>query len=435
MRRSGLVAALVAIVPLVSGCEEKIPSAETTAGPSSVDTAALANRFAPQVWLAEGDDDYPMDATDFVTHSTLRFDHGDLCDDKEPVADEVDPERLGQDGGYTHRAYPSPVGTETPRCDHEAGAEYDTTDDVPSVRSSQGFYLDIDDDARSGDSTLGAPTYWERHQDGSGLVAFVYWFFYGYNDYNNTHEGDWERIAVQVRGDEPVAATFWKHEEPTCTVKWADLDVVDGHPTVLAAKGAHGSYPTAGMFSHPGGVDITTKGQLWRASSDVRPADAQPWWGYRGMWGEAGMQHFRGPRGPFPGRAQEGVFTERECPRATLPEGFVGEWETREPVRQVPAGPAGDYYMRLTIRENGQHEVAYSSDFGDPSPTFACSGSLSVFRMSDQTLTMKELITRTDAGTCVVEGDVVLTRTRDDLQWQYTGGSVIGDAYLTRRSG
>ncbi|WP_285500884.1 hypothetical protein [Actinokineospora sp. NBRC 105648] len=429
------MAALIAFVPLVSGCEDPVPRVATTAGPSGVEAAVLAQRFAPQVWLAEGDDNFPMAATDFVTRSALRFDHGDLCDDPEPVAEGVEPKRLGEDGGYRHRAYPVPVGTQTPSCDHEAGIEYDTTDDVPAVRSSQGFYLDLDDDARSGDSTLGAPAYWERHEDGSGLVAFVYWFFYGYNDYNNKHEGDWERVAVQVRGEQPVAVTFWKHEEPTCTVDWADLDVDDGHPTVLAAKGAHGSYPTAGMFNHPGGVDITTKGRLWRAWSQVRAADAEPWWGYRGMWGEAGMKNFRGPRGPYPGREQEGVFTTRECARTTLPEGFAGDWETREPVRQVPVGPAGDYYMRLTIRENGQHEVAYSSDFDNPAPAFACSGTLSLIRMTTTTLTMRELITRTDAGNCVTEGDVVLTRTRDDLQWQYTGGSIRGDAYLVRRPG
>lgn len=435
MRKNGFVAALVAVVPLVSGCEEKVPGAQTTAGPSSADAASLARRFAPQVWLAKGDDDYPMDATDFVARSTLRFDHGDLCDDPGPVAEDVDPERLAEDGGYTHRAYPAPVGTETPRCDHEAGTEYDTTDDVPSVRSSQGFYLDIDDAARSGDSALGAPTYWERHEDGDGLVAFVYWFFYGYNDYNNKHEGDWERVAVQVRGDEPVAMTFWKHEEPTCAVEWADLDIVDGHPTVLAAKGAHGSYPIEGEFAHRGGVDTTTKGRLWRAWSDARPVDAEPWWGYRGRWGEAGMEHFRGVFGPYPGRQQEGVFTSRDCALSTLPEGFAGEWETPEPVRQVPEGSAGEYRMRLTLRENGRHEVAYSSDFDDPTPAFACSGTLTLLGMTTTTLTMAELITRTDAGVCVTSGDVVLTRTRDDLQWQYTGGNVRGDAHLVRRSG
>lgn len=433
MHRTGLVAALIVIGPLLSGCKEPAPGVATTAEPSSADAAAPARRFAPQVWLAEGDDDFPMAATDFVRASTLRFDHGDLCDDPEPVAEDVDPARLGRAGGYTHRAYPDPVGTERPRCDHEAGTEYDTTDDVPSVRSSQGFYLDIDDAARSGDSTLGAPTYWERHEDESGLVAFVYWFFYGYNDYNNKHEGDWERIAVQVRGEEPVAVTFWKHEEPTCAVKWAELDVVDGHPTVFAARDAHGSYPAAGMFGHRGGVDVTTKGRLWRAWTAVRAADAEPWWGYRGRWGEAGPVHFRGPHGPYPGRQQEGVFTTREC--ATLPDGFAGEWETPEPVRQVPAGSAGDYYMRLTLRESGQHDVAYSSDFNDPTPAFACGGTLALFSMSTTTLTLKEQITRTDAGTCVTEGDVVLTRTRDDLQWQYTGGNVRGDAFLVRRSG
>ncbi len=432
---TGRVAAvLLSVALLVTGCEEDVPGVATTAEPSTSDAAAQAERFAPLVWLAVGEENHPMAATDFIEHSTLRFDHGDLCDDTEPVAAEVDPKVLG-DGGYRHQNYPAPAGTETPRCDHE-GPEYATTDDVPSVRSSQGFFLDLDDARRPGDTTLRAPTYWERHEDESGRVAYVYWLFYGYNDYLNNHEGDWERIAVQVRDDEPVAVTFWKHEEPTCVVEWPDLDVVDDHPTVFAAIGAHGSYPTVGSFGHPGGIDQTTAGKEWKTWSEVRAVDAEPWWGYRGMWGEAGPQHFRGPRGPYPGRELEGVFTSLECAKpAALPEGFAGEWETPEPVRQRPEGPSGDYYMRLTLRADGRHEVFYSNDFSSTTPTFACSGSLTVVDVTSTVVTMEELITTIDAGNCVAQGDVVLTKTREDLQWQYTGGGLIGDALLVRRPG
>lgn len=430
MRRLG--AAILAVALLVTGCEEDVPGVATTAKPSTSDAAAQAKRFAPLVWLAVTEKNYPMDATDFVEHSTLRFDHGDRCDDTEPVAADVDPTRLGDDGGYRHQNYSEPDGTAATQCNHE-GPEYDTTDDVPAVRSSQGFYLDLDDAQRPGDATLSAPTYWERHEDESGNVAYVYWLFYGYNDYLNKHEGDWERIAVQVRGDEPVAVTFWKHEEPTCVVDWADLDVVDGHPTVFAASGAHGSYPSVGSFGHPGGIDQTTAGESWKTWSAVRAVDAEPWWGYRGMWGEAGPKHFRGPRGPYPGRELEGVFTSKECDKpAALPEGFAGEWESPEPVRQRPEGGSGDYYMRLTLREDGRHEVFYSNDWNTTTPTFACSGSLTVVSVTVTVVTMEELITKTDAGTCITQGDVVLTKTRDDLQWQYTGDGIIGDALLVR---
>jgi hypothetical protein len=434
MRRGRLGAVTLVVALLVGGCAEDVPEASTTAEPSSVEAAELAQRFAPLVWLAEGEENYPMNATDFVGRSELRFDHGSLCEDDEPVADVVAPARLG-DGSYRHRAYPQPVGTETPRCDHEAGIEYDSTDDVPSVLSSQGFYLDLDDAARPGDRTLAAPTYWERHEDESGLVAYVYWLFYGYNDYNNKHEGDWERIAVQVRGEEPVAVTFWKHEEPTCVVKWSEMDVADGHPTVFAASGAHGSYPSIGSFGHPGGIDQTTAGESWRTWSSARAVDAEPWWGYRGMWGDAGPQHFRGPRGPYPGREQKGVFTSRECVRPDpVPEAFVGEWESPEPVRQIPSHGVATYYMRVTFRADGRHEISYRDDWDTTTPGFGCSGSLTVVGATATSVTVKELITDTEAGNCVAAGDAVFTKTRDDLQWQYTGEDVIADALLVRRS-
>ena len=38
-----------------------------------------------------------------------------------------------------------------------------------------------------------------------GKVALQYWFFYPFNDFNNTHEGDWEMI--QLVFDAPDAAT------------------------------------------------------------------------------------------------------------------------------------------------------------------------------------------------------------------------------------
>ncbi|MGQ0842091.1 hypothetical protein [Actinokineospora sp.] len=428
-------ATLAVLALAATGCEEGLPDPVTTARPSSPAAAADAARFAPMVWLANGDGHGPMDATTFVARSQLWFDHGDQCDDdKEPVAAEVDPARLAR-GEYRHRAFPQPVDTERLTCVHEEGTEYGTADDVPTVRSSLGFYLDLDDDARRGDGP-GAPTYWERHEDGSGLVAYVYWLFYGYNDYLNKHEGDWERIAVQVRGDEPVAVTFWKHEEPTCVVPWADLGLVEGHPVVFSALGAHGSYPSKGNFGHRGGIDTTSAGTPWRTWSDARPVDGQPWWGYRGRWGEPGPKNFRGPHGPFPGRTQEGVFTERQCGQAApLPEGFAGDWESREPVRQIPAALAGDYHMRVTLRENGTHEVAYRTDWDTATPKLDCTGTWTLTNATVQVLTLTELITDNDAGNCTVQGTIVLTRTRDDLQFQYLVDGYIGDALLVRRPG
>ncbi|WP_405613293.1 hypothetical protein OG292_13510 [Streptomyces sp. NBC_01511] len=56
-----------------------------------------------------------------------------------------------------------------------------------------------------------APAYWEYHKHNTDPArsAYVYWFFYPYNSLvpGNSHEGDWERAAVQLRDGEPQAVT------------------------------------------------------------------------------------------------------------------------------------------------------------------------------------------------------------------------------------
>jgi hypothetical protein len=53
-----------------------------------------------------------------------------------------------------------------------------------------------------------------------GKLALQYWFFYVFNDFNNTHEGDWEMIqldfdaadAAEALNEEPTAIGHSSHE-------------------------------------------------------------------------------------------------------------------------------------------------------------------------------------------------------------------------------
>ena len=80
-----------------------------------------------------------------------------------------------------------------------------------------------------------------------GQLALQYWIFYAFNDFNNTHEGDWEMIqlvfdaddAQEALGQEPVAVGYSSHEGAE-RADWGDekLDVVDEtHPVVYPAAG------------------------------------------------------------------------------------------------------------------------------------------------------------------------------------------------------
>ncbi len=98
-----------------------------------------------------------------------------------------------------------------------------------------------------------------------------YWLFYPYNDWNartavgrvdETHEGDWELVAVGLDGDHaPVFVAYSAHCGGTWR-PWSHARVVSGttrtsvvvtndpaeasHPLVAVALGSHANYPTPG---------------------------------------------------------------------------------------------------------------------------------------------------------------------------------------------
>ena len=63
-----------------------------------------------------------------------------------------------------------------------------------------------------------------------GELALQYWFFYAFNDFNNTHEGDWEMIQLLFDADdagdaldgEPVSVGYSSHEGAEKAPSWGD---------------------------------------------------------------------------------------------------------------------------------------------------------------------------------------------------------------------
>ena len=153
-----------------------------------------------------------------------------------------------------------------------------------------------------------------------GKLALQYWLYYVFNDWNNTHEGDWEMVQLVFDTDdprealsrEPVEVGYSQHEGGE-RATWDDdkLEVVDGtHPVAYPAAGSHANfYESAlhvGSSAEQGvGCDDTSG-----PSIDVRPvvltipsdpAEAKavfPWIAYEGRWGELQRAFFNGPTGP-----------------------------------------------------------------------------------------------------------------------------------------
>jgi hypothetical protein len=91
-----------------------------------------------------------------------------------------------------------------------------------------------------------------------GKVALQYWFFYPFNDFNNTHEGDWEMIQLVFDADDaraalatdPTAVGYSSHEGAE-RADWTDrekLDRVGTHPVVYPAAGSHANKFTDALY-------------------------------------------------------------------------------------------------------------------------------------------------------------------------------------------
>jgi hypothetical protein len=152
-----------------------------------------------------------------------------------------------------------------------------------------------------------------------GAVALQYWFFYPFNDFNNTHEGDWEMVQLNFEADDaasalgttPAEVGYSAHEGATSS-EWKDdiLEVVDARPVVYPAAGSHANKYSAALWlgsSAEAGVGCDdTRGPHRELSPRVEtipsdPAAAQvayPWIAFDGRWGELQKAFFNGPTGP-----------------------------------------------------------------------------------------------------------------------------------------
>jgi len=152
-----------------------------------------------------------------------------------------------------------------------------------------------------------------------GELALQYWFFYPFNDFNNTHEGDWEMIQLNFEADdaraaletEPVAVGYSSHEGAE-RAAWDDekLELVNDRPVVYPAAGSHANKFSDALWlgsSAEAGVGCDdTRGphreitpRVATIPSDRSAAEAAyPWIAYEGRWGELQKAFFNGPTGP-----------------------------------------------------------------------------------------------------------------------------------------
>lgn len=126
------------------------------------------------------------------------------------------------------------------------------------------------------------PIYYYSAQFNRGYLVLQYWFFYAYNDWGsghggvNDHEGDWEMIALFLRGEEPAYIAYSAHTGAPEWHAWGDSKVEksDGtHPLVYVGSGSHANY-----FDSAGHVHFTFKDFSGGDSEvSIGPGADMPW--------------------------------------------------------------------------------------------------------------------------------------------------------------
>ena len=269
------------------------------AGASLADETALAERYAPVVRLVEqteecgpGEPYVPTDVDVLFDEPTVAlrgpWNGTDLV--------KIGPAATDLVGRYEHHL-DFPGDPLDAGCDYERWARRLTSGAQPAV------YAHVATDP--------------GHQ---GRLALQYWFFYPFNDFNNTHEGDWEmtqlvfdaadaRAALQTS---PSEIGYSSHEGAE-RASWGDdkLEVLDGtHPVVYPAAGSHANKFTAALYigsSADAGVGCDdTRGPHEALTPIVKtiPSDAAaaraafPWIAFEGRWGELQKAFYNGPTGP-----------------------------------------------------------------------------------------------------------------------------------------
>lgn len=165
--------------------------------------------------------------------------------------------------------------------------------------------------------------------DRPGEIVVQYWLYWVYNDFNNTHESDWEMIQLHFEADsaqevldqnlEPVQISFAQHGGGE-QADWDDDKVQrDGnHVNIFSASGSHASYYDAAVWVGWGsggsgfGCDrinpeldtLSTPTRIILIPNDTSSITADSplaWLTFGGRWGQHQSWEFNGPFGPNAG--------------------------------------------------------------------------------------------------------------------------------------
>ncbi len=194
--------------------------------------------------------------------------------------------------------------------------------DFPGDPRRPGCTYETDERVRIEELDLVPTTYVHIVHDEEGQrLALQYWFFWYFNDWNNTHESDWEMIQLfwdDVDGVEgalerpPDRVGYSQHGNGEMA-DWGDpkLELEDEtHPRAYPAAGSHATFYSNETFLAWGernsgfgcdvsrGPSVRTELNAVLVPDEIDPDGDFAWLLYEGRWGERQPGPFNGPVGP-----------------------------------------------------------------------------------------------------------------------------------------
>src|SRR5262245_659036 len=263
------------------------------------DEQALAERYAPVVRLVAQSDECGPGEPYEPTNVDLLFDNSTVALRGPWNATDlvkIGPTAKNLRGLYEyHLDYPG--NALAPGCNYERWAKRLTKESEPTA------YAHVVTD----------PEY-------PGKLSLQYWFFYPFNHWNNSHEGDWEMIqldfdardATEALSKQPIEVGYSSHEGAE-RAAWGDskLELIDGtHPVVYPGAGSHANKFTAALYLGSSGDEGVGCDDTRGPHVELRPvvktipsdpaeaAEVFPWITFEGHWGEMHSAFYNGPTGP-----------------------------------------------------------------------------------------------------------------------------------------
>jgi len=264
-----------------------LPPAEpvTPAPLTPVQQQELAQRYAPILYFHPQEENFLQDPNTYIEQSTLRQER-DFWGDKELHGlGEVPAHELAD------------IGPDNKDADSQLFLDHQNEE--------------LGDGVRDGDLANSKNLY--QYDPESNTIT--YHLFYSYNDGPpglgdvQNHEGDWEKITVQLDDHyQPTAVRYSAHGGLNAERSWADTPKEDGRPVSYVGQGSHANFPETGSWETKApGIDDSAKSGGVRFDLAGQPAvdvTTQDWYGGHVLWGERGsgqelgIGETTGPTGP-----------------------------------------------------------------------------------------------------------------------------------------